>query len=189
MSSQKVRDKRYHLTTLRIALSFVVLIYVLPSCSPPLRFAQVSYDATTVNSIFDNKDADFIFFQFKRLETRGPKNSLSLTGYVYKYDKTLLSDSAYDATVVTPGKSEPFRNRSILGNLLVSKKDLLDSLLTDPATKKRIEFKNLLFTPQKEGIHIAYEITLEGAGEQYKTLSLVARPCPPSINCIKEPGQ
>ncbi|CAN5198474.1 hypothetical protein BH20BAC1_BH20BAC1_26700 [soil metagenome] len=164
---------------------------MLPSCSAPLRFSQVSYDASVINNFVDNEDAGFIFFQFKRLETRGPKNSLSLTGYVYKNDQTLLSETAYDATVITPGKSIYFKNGSVLGNLLISKNKLLESLLTDPDTHERIKYTSLLFTPQRydDNIHIYYEITLQGAEQKFLKFMLAARPCPPAVNCISKPGQ
>jgi hypothetical protein len=137
---------------------------------------------------------DFLLFQFKRETAKGPQNALSLTGYAYNDKSVLLSSSPLEGTARFRGKPVKFQEGSILGNLLISKKELV-KFLTDSVTNTRRKYTNLIFSPRKDrdNIHIYYFITLglenKDSTNAYNFYYLKARPCPPAINCISKPGQ
>lgn len=190
----KTNDKHPALAKNILTLATLMLILLLSSCGSAIRFARVTYPASTIDSLIDKTKMDFLLFQFNRETAKGPKNSLSLTGYAYDDSSLLLSHSPMQGTARVKGNSVKFGEGCILGNLLISKKALVD-FLTDSMTHRRRKYTSLIFTPRKDpdNIHIYYFITLglenKDSTNAYNFYYLKARPCPPAQNCISKPGQ
>ncbi len=176
------------LTSLKKTIMIVVIpvmIFIFNSCHPALKFATVKYDSLAVNKLLNTTAMDHIIFQFSSDEAGSYKNPFLLVAYSFDSLNHLIDTLPYSLQKIEYIKSKSFKEKIILGNLTVSRA-VIEDVITDDSTHKKIPFDFLQFVPDRNAgnKHIYYEMSAPSTnvkGERAFSKTKPIQPCPPAI--------
>ncbi len=177
-------------------LPFNVLLCLIffTSCNPSLRFASLKYSASDINHLLDDTKMQYLILQNNAPDAHNYKKPFTLISYAQINDSVFVDTVGYELQPLEGSKPKTFKGKTTLGNLVLTRDDLL-KLTTDPVTGKRDKkFSYLLFTPARDkgNGYLYFDINANDSSNNISKVTVVLRPCPPATWCRPkaiEPGK
>ncbi len=173
-----------------LPLNVLVSLIFFASCNPSLRFASVKYNATDINRLLDSTNMEYLTLQNNAPDAHNYKKPFTLIAYAQINDSVFVDTIGYDLQPLEGSKPKTFKGKTTLGNLVLTRGELLQ-LLTDPATGQRDRnFAYLLFTPARDKAngYLYFDVKATNSlgtmsDSSAAQITVVLRPCPPATWC------
>ena len=174
-----------------LILNIAIVTFIFMGCHPALKFASVQYDVAAMNRLLDSTKMDHLVFQFDTEDSKSYKNPFRLIAYSFDSLNHIIDYVPYQLHTVERTKPKSFSGKSILGNLTISRDDIL-KLVTNDSTHQRIKYDFLLLNPARDTTnnYIYYDMSASFLSPMVPPPSPPAiqrvQPCPPA-KCFYQP--